>query len=154
MRMMCGSVCSVCISFWILGRLELMHLVFPVTILKVGVGSGVLCGVGMLLWACINYCGEENTYYDVSMVCVGGCWCVLFSIIVWCLFVSCWFFIVCVFCWCRYVGVICLGALFVSVDVANVPHPMPQRGGLHGIAPEVHIHLQETSGLRPIQRKH
>ena len=35
MSMMCGSVCSVCISSWIHGRLELMHLVFQLTNFKV-----------------------------------------------------------------------------------------------------------------------
>lgn len=37
--MMCGLLCSVCVSSWMPGMLELMHPVFQVTISSVWVGG-------------------------------------------------------------------------------------------------------------------
>lgn len=34
MRRMCGYICNVCVNYWMSGRLELMCLVFQVTIYK------------------------------------------------------------------------------------------------------------------------
>ena len=41
-RMMCGSLCSVCVRSWMPGRLELMHPVFHVTIFKDCVEGGIM----------------------------------------------------------------------------------------------------------------